>query len=91
MEAFSKGELANRFTSGNYDELEIEMTNEIFAYDDYHHHDYIKPADTKKFINRVLDKESLNIVYDKDFNVDYLYYFFLMYLLYAFKTKNINN
>ena len=91
MEAFSKGELANRFTNGNYDELEIEMTNEIFAYDDYNHHDYIKPADTKKFINRVLDKESLNTVYDKDFNVDYLYYFFLMYLLYAFKIKNINN
>ena len=67
------------------------MTNEIFAYDDYNHHDYIKPADTKKFINRVLDKESLYTVYDKDFNVDYLYYFFLMYLLYAFKIKNINN
>lgn len=91
MEAFSKGELAKRFMNGNYDELELKMTAEVFNYDEYKHHDFIKPADTKKLINKILDKESLNTVYDKDFSVDYLHYFFLIYLLYAFKTKNINN
>ncbi len=88
MEAFSKGELANRFTNGNYDELELKMTDEVFNYDEYRHHDFIKPADTKRFINKVLDKESLVLIYEDDFDVDYLCYFFIMYLIYSFRSKN---
>ena len=38
-------------------------------------------------ISSPLDKESLDSIYEEVFNVDYLYYFFIMYLLYAFKTK----
>lgn len=87
MEAFSKGELANRFMNGNYDELELKMTDEVFNYDEYRHHDFIKPADTKRFINKVLDKESLVLIYEEDFDVDYLYYFFIMYLIYSFRNK----
>ena len=87
MEAFSKGELANRFMNGNYDELELKMTDEVFNYDEYRHHDFIKPADTKRFINKVLDKESLVLIYEEDFDVDYLYYFFIMYLIYSFNSK----
>jgi hypothetical protein len=91
MEAFSKGELANRFMNGNYNELELKMTDEVFNYDEYKHHDFIKPADAKKFINKVLDKESLELIYEEDFNVDYLFYFFIMYLLYSFRRKSLSN
>lgn len=87
MAAFSKGELANRFMEGNYDELELKMTDKVFNYDEYRHHDFIKPADAKRFINEVLDKESLELIYEEEFDVDYLTYFFIMYFLYSFRSK----
>lgn len=90
MKAYAKGELANRFMDGNYENLELEMTSSIFEYDYYNHHDYVKPADYKKFINKVLNKESLELIYEEDFNTDYLTFFFYLHLLYTFK-HNMDN
>lgn len=87
MEAFSKGELAKRFMNGNYAELEKQMVDNILDYNNYYHHDYIKPADAKKFINNVLDKDSISTIYEEDFSADYLSFFFIVFFLYAFKTK----
>ncbi|WP_417873983.1 hypothetical protein [Xanthomarina gelatinilytica] len=83
MEAFSKGELANRFMNGNYDDLEIKMTDEVLNYAIYSHHDFIKPADAKKFINKVLDKDTLELLYEEEFSLDYLSYFFIIYIVYT--------
>ncbi|XLS29866.1 hypothetical protein ACJD0Z_03350 [Flavobacteriaceae bacterium M23B6Z8] len=87
MQAFTKGELAKKFTSGNYDELELQMTNAIFTPNFYRHHDFIKPADAKKFLNDILDTESLQISYDEIFEIDDLVFFFLVYLHFANRDR----
>jgi hypothetical protein len=73
MEAFSKGELAERFMHGNYNALEEIMIDEVFKYDEYAHHNYIKPADAKKLFNLVVDSESLALLYEEEFDVDCLF------------------
>jgi hypothetical protein len=86
MEAFSKRELAKHFMNDKYDELELKMTEDILAIEVYKHHDFIKPADAKKFFNKVLHKESLQLLYEEEYNTDYLYFFFLLYLFFGIKS-----
>jgi len=91
MEAFTKKELAEQFMGDRYDNLEFEMTNEIIASDNYLHHDYIKPADAKTFTKNVLkkDEKALELLYEEEFGLDYLGFFFFIFLFNYLEIKSI--
>jgi hypothetical protein len=81
MKAFSKKELAKRFTNNNYDQLELMMTDNLLDIDYYKNHDYIKPGDAKKLNNVVkgiLESKGVSdsdILYEEEFDIHYLYFF----------------
>ena len=84
MKAFSKKELARKYTNNNYDELELIMTDNILDIDHYKNHDYIKPGDKKKLNNVVKDileskgVTNSEILYKNEFDIHYLYFFLLI-------------
>lgn len=87
MESFSKGELADLFTNGKYEDLEMKMTNHsilILSKEEYFKKNYIKPATAKKFIEIMFkDHPSEKDKFYKDnFGIHYLkavFYFFFIY------------
>jgi len=89
MKAFTKIELAERFTNKSYDNLELEITHTIIDFNYYSGHDYIKPADAKQFAKDFFkeDKESLEQFYEEEFNSDYLTFFSILLLLNSFDVK----
>ena len=91
MEAFTKRELAERFMDDRYDNLEFEITNDIIASENYLHHDYIKPADAKKFTTSVLkeDVKALELLNEEEFDIDYLGFFFFIFLFNYLEIKAI--
>ncbi|MFD2915831.1 hypothetical protein [Psychroserpens luteus] len=87
MAVYSKGELSNEFMNGNYDDLELEMTNKIFDFETYKNRDYILPADAHLFIKNKTSNE-VNNVESADYEEDQLSFFFYTFLLYAIKNQN---
>ena len=80
MKAFSKKELAKKYTNNNYDELELIMTDNVLDVDFYKNHDYIKPGHEKRLnevTKSILKSKGVTnseIFYKKEFNTHYLYF-----------------
>ena len=80
MKAFSKKELAKKYTNNNYDELELIMTDNVLDVDFYKNHDYIKPGHEKRLnevTKSILESKGVTnseIFYKKEFNTHYLYF-----------------
>jgi len=84
MKAFTKKELISTL-SMNYETLEVEMTNEVFSIEEYKNQDYFKVADVKKYFGSI--EEKVEVLLKKDFNCDYLFFFFCSHLLGEIHTK----
>ncbi|WP_281989726.1 hypothetical protein [Aquimarina aggregata] len=91
MEAYTKRELANLFTQGNYENLAIDMIdNSIFTEQEYYERHYIKPADVKKIADSSIEnkEKNLNKFDDNDeSNISSLRFFFYFYFLYFYFFK----
>ncbi|MFD2915833.1 hypothetical protein [Psychroserpens luteus] len=86
LAVYSKRELANEYKNGNYEDLELEMTNKIFDFETYKNRDYILPADAHLFIKNKASKKDNNIDI-ADYEKDQLSFFFYSFLLYSFKSQ----
>jgi hypothetical protein len=87
MSVYSKGELANEYMNGNYNDLELEMTNTVFDFITYKKRDYIFPADAHVFIKHKTANKDNNVEL-ADYEEDQLSFFFYTFLLYSIKSQN---
>ncbi|RMB58483.1 hypothetical protein EAX61_09245 [Dokdonia sinensis] len=87
FEAFSKGEIAKRFTNGDYERLDLLMTNGIVSYSEYINYDYIKPSDLNKLLTAYSELKVINSSFESKIKYGYLELYSLLFILKKYNTS----
>ncbi|WP_430411316.1 hypothetical protein [Kordia sp.] len=87
MKAFTKNELSKLFTDGSYEELEINMTNEVMSHHKYKSQNKIAPKNVKQIARHFFSgaEEKIDSFYNEHFNNDYLTFFLGLLIWYFIK------
>ncbi len=83
-EFYMKKEAAAYLTDGDYEKLELLMTNNGIATKEYIKNDYLKPSDVEKHL---VDNDELSY----DSNISYLYFFFNLLIMSSIEDKKYND